>query len=100
MISGLDIEPLIGHRTQNFELTRCLVGRGLGYALLFQNPPIEQTYEGHSVITRPITEKVPPSRVVMAFPRGAQLTARARRFIEYAIQAERSSTRPAELVAS
>jgi DNA-binding transcriptional LysR family regulator len=36
IVRSLAIEPVVGHRTRNFELTRCLVGRGLGYALLFQ----------------------------------------------------------------
>jgi DNA-binding transcriptional LysR family regulator len=85
----LGLEPLIGHRTQNFELARCLVGRGLGYAPLFQRPSVETTYEGRPVLVKPITENVPASRVVLGYPAGTSLSARARRFAGYAATAMR-----------
>ena len=87
MMSVVGIEPMVGHRTHNFELTRCLVGRGLGYALLFQHPPIDLTYEGRRVVARPVEENVPPIRLVLAYPSRTSLTARAHRFIDFAIAA-------------
>lgn len=87
MTSSLAIEPLVGHRTRNFELARCLVGRGLGYCVLYQRPPLDITYEGRPVVAKPIAEQVPALRVVLAYPAAASLTARARRFAEYAATA-------------
>ncbi|WP_432828601.1 LysR family transcriptional regulator [Dactylosporangium sp. CA-092794] len=85
MMNAIGIEPMIGHRTHNFELTRCLVGRGLGYAMLFQRPPVDLTYEGRRVVARPIEESVPPIRLVLAYPSRTNLTARAHRFAEFTI---------------
>lgn len=65
------------YRTPNLELVRCLVGRGLGYAVLVQHPRSEITYDGRRVVALPIADAVPDVSVVLAHPRGAQLTRRA-----------------------
>jgi DNA-binding transcriptional LysR family regulator len=65
------------YRTPNLELVRCLVGRGLGYAVLVQHPQTEVTYDGRRVTALPIADDVPDVSVVLAHPRGAQLTRRA-----------------------
>jgi DNA-binding transcriptional LysR family regulator len=65
------------YRTPNLELVRCLVGRGLGYAVLVQHPLTEITYDGRRVTALPIADDVPDVSVVLAHPRGAQLTRRA-----------------------
>jgi DNA-binding transcriptional LysR family regulator len=65
------------YRTPNLELVRCLVGRGLGYAVLVQHPLTEVTYDGRRVTALPIADDVPDVSVVLAHPRGAQLTRRA-----------------------
>ena len=65
------------YRTPNLELVRCLVGRGLGYAVLVQHPLSEVTYDGRRVTALPIADEVPDVSVVLAHPRGAQLTRRA-----------------------
>ncbi|MFD0744750.1 LysR substrate-binding domain-containing protein [Phytohabitans flavus] len=87
MMSTIGIEPMLGHRTHNFELTRCLVGRGLGYAVLFQHPTVDLTYEGRRVVARPIEENVPPIQLVLAYPSRTSLTARAHAFADFAIAA-------------
>ncbi len=91
----LAIEPIIGHRTHNFELARCLVGRGMGYAPLFQRPPLGLTYEEREVVAKPIAEPIAPTRVVLAYPAGTNLTARARRFAEFAVATLRAASEPA-----
>ncbi len=65
------------YRTPNLELVRCLVGRGLGYAVLVQHSLSEVTYDGRGVTALPIADEVPDVSVVLAHPRGAQLTRRA-----------------------
>jgi DNA-binding transcriptional LysR family regulator len=82
---GLAIEPLVGHRTHNFELARCLVGRGVGYAPLFQRPPLDLTYERLPVVPKAISEPIPPLRIVLAYPSVRNLSARARRFADFAV---------------
>lgn len=46
--------PNIYIRSKNFELVRSLVGRGLGYSILIQRPPMKKSYEGHPVAAREI----------------------------------------------
>jgi len=62
----------------HFELVRCLVGRGLGYAVLFQRPATAETYDGHRVARIEIADEVEPTVVGLARPAGAPDTARYR----------------------
>lgn len=82
-VSNLGLDPVVGFRTQNFELTRCLVGQGLGYAVLIQKPVSNITYDGTRVVAKPILEETHPSGIVIAYPRGSKLTPRATAFIEH-----------------
>jgi DNA-binding transcriptional LysR family regulator len=75
----------VRHRTANFELVRCLVGRGLGYAVLVQRPLSELTYEGRRVVALPIADAGPDALIVLAHPRGAQLTRRAEALAEFCL---------------
>jgi hypothetical protein len=43
----LGLVPRVTHRPTSYELTRALVGRGMGYALLVQRPTNDRTYEGY-----------------------------------------------------
>jgi DNA-binding transcriptional LysR family regulator len=83
IFARVPLEPIVVHQTQNFELVRCLVGRGLGIALLFQRPHIDLTYEGYEVVCRPIKEDLPTSDVVLAFPTGVHMSARASLLLQY-----------------
>lgn len=90
-LSRIGIEPRVTMRTRNFEFVRCLVGRGLGYGFLMQRPVTDVTYEGTRVVPKSIQEPMPTTSVVLAYLRGAPLSPRAQRFIEFAVQ-ERSET--------
>ncbi len=72
----LGLEPSVGHVTGNYELVRCLVGRGLGYAVMFQRAATSRTYDGHVVRRLDIADRVPPTIVGLARPSGAPRTAR------------------------
>lgn len=74
--TGLD--PRIAHRSANFETVRALVGRGMGYSLLMQRPPVDITYEGLPVRPRPFDREVGRSDVVLAFPMGHERSRRVR----------------------
>jgi DNA-binding transcriptional LysR family regulator len=79
--------PQIRHRTISFEMVRSLVGRNLGYSLLFQRPVVEVSYEGRPVVTRPISDQLDPMSVVLARPQDARPTRRAEAFTAYCQQA-------------
>lgn len=83
----LGAQPLVGFRTENFELLRCLVARRVGYAFLFQQVSTGLTYEGRGVVIRPIAEPVEATSLVLAYPRGTRLTRRAELFVDYALAA-------------
>lgn len=85
------ITPTVRHRTTSFETARALVGRGLGYALLVQQPSNERTYEGLPVIRKEISEQAGDVAVLLAWPRHCKLSARAEAFINYATAQQNSS---------
>jgi DNA-binding transcriptional LysR family regulator len=73
----------VRYQTGNPELVRCLVGRGLGFALLVQRSPTDLTYEGRRVVALPLADDLPDVSIVLAYPRGARLTRRAEALAEF-----------------
>lgn len=76
IFASLGLQPVIRHATTNYELARCLVGRGLGYSLLIQRPAPRLTYDGHGVVSLEIADSVSPTVVGLARPSGAPRTAK------------------------
>ncbi|MDX2376360.1 LysR family transcriptional regulator [Microbacterium sp. LRZ72] len=72
----LSLSPTIGHVTSSFEAVRCLVGYGIGYAVMFQRPATPLTYDGHEVRVLEIIDPVPTTVVGLARPLGAPRSAR------------------------
>ncbi|WP_324651323.1 LysR family transcriptional regulator [Georgenia sp. H159] len=80
------VTPHVAHRTTDYELTRSLVARGFGYAILVQRPAGDLSFEGLPVVARPIVPAVPPVQVLIVWAQGTRLTDRARAMIAYAPQ--------------
>ena len=76
IFGALNLHPLIGHTTTNFELVRCLVARGLGYAVAFQRPTSSVTYDGNELVLLEVDDATPRTVVGLARPAGAPRTAR------------------------
>ncbi|MRH30130.1 LysR family transcriptional regulator [Microbacterium sp. SYP-A9085] len=74
----LGLRPTVGHVTRSFEVARCLVGAGFGYAVLFQRPASGVTYDGHRVVMIELADDVPGTVAGLARPLGAARTARYR----------------------
>lgn len=83
LLAAVGVSPVIRHRTKSFELTRCLVARGVGYSLLIQRPAVEVSYEGRPLRLRPIADEVPPLTIVLARQTCVQPTRRAVAFAEF-----------------
>lgn len=79
----LGLVPRVTYRPTTYEVTRALVGRGMGYALLVQRPLNDRTYDGNQVVIKEITEPVPEARVLIAWPRTMQLNRRAETFVQH-----------------
>ena len=60
------LNPTLRLRSTSFETVRGLVGRGIGYSILATKPANSVTYDGCAVVTVPIKDDVPPSRLVVA----------------------------------
>ncbi|MEZ0165979.1 LysR family transcriptional regulator [Kineococcus sp. LSe6-4] len=84
MLSRAGVNPVVAHRTANYELARSLVARGFGYSIMIQKPTIDESYEGRPLVAKRIVPPLPPAAVVVAWPRGARLTERARALVDYA----------------
>lgn len=90
------LHPTIAHRTSDFELTRSLVGRGFGYAILVQRPVIDRTYEGHEVVVRPLPSDLAPVQVSMTWAEDTTLTERARALLDHATDRRVRASAPVE----
>ena len=66
LLKTVGITPDIAYTTSSLELVRGMVGRGLGYSLLVTRPRGDLTYEGASLIARPIKNNMTKSRIVLA----------------------------------
>lgn len=78
------VEPEVALRASDFELTRSLVARGMGYAILIQRPVVGQSYEGLPVVVKEIRPAVPPIRVKAVWPETVRLTDRGRALLDFA----------------
>ncbi|MCB5410940.1 LysR substrate-binding domain-containing protein [Pseudogemmobacter faecipullorum] len=87
LMRAAGIEPLVARRTPSFEMLRSMVAHGLGYALLVTKSASEMSCDGLRLVSRPLIGTHAPGRVVIAWRRGAELSAPARRFIELCRQA-------------
>jgi DNA-binding transcriptional LysR family regulator len=76
--------PNVRYRTTDFEVTRSLVGRGLGYSLLVQHPAVDASYEGRGLVSKPLTPAVKPLSVKIVWPQAVRLTDRAQAMVEFA----------------
>lgn len=83
VFSYVGITPRPIYRTTNFELVRSLVARNVGYAVLVQRPVTNVTYEGLPLVLRPIANKIPPLRVILAWPTTVHLHQRVVALLNY-----------------
>lgn len=84
MFSDAGLEPHIRFRTSNYEVTRSLVARGMGYAVLVQQPAGSRSYEGRELVVRPLTPAARSARVSLVWPQGTKPSQAAQAMIELA----------------
>jgi DNA-binding transcriptional LysR family regulator len=51
------IEPRIAFSSPSLEMVRGLVGRNQGYSLLVTHPYFDFTYDGQTIVTRPLADE-------------------------------------------
>jgi DNA-binding transcriptional LysR family regulator len=70
--AGLEVD--VAARASSFELQRSMVANGLGLALAYTRPKSDQSYDGRRLAIRPISDKLPAQRILLAWARGQSLT--------------------------
>lgn len=91
MFSAAGLTPVIQYRTTDFEVTRSMVARGMGYAILVQRPASDLSYEGLPLVIRPIhpaTRNVPISMIWQA---SVKLSKNAEAMLDLALELHRPS---------
>lgn len=83
-LAAAGIEPEVFQRTDNFELIRSLVARGLGYSIVVQRPEADVSYEGRGLTARPLNPAPPIHQAMVAWSAGRPLSRLARTFIDAA----------------
>jgi len=81
------ITPRVRWRSANVETIRSLVARGLGYTIIMGRPHGDLTYDGRSIVYRPIADELPANHVVLATAPGARRTARIEALRAYCSEA-------------
>lgn len=77
-----DLQPARIHHTLSFEMQRGLVAHGHGVALSCTRPAGDQSYDGAPIACVPLSDEVPPQRVVLARSPSFPLSLPARLFVE------------------
>jgi DNA-binding transcriptional LysR family regulator len=70
--AGLEVD--VAMRASSFELQRSLVANGLGIAVAYTRPRADQSYDGRKLAIRPISDRLPAQRILLAWAKGEPLT--------------------------
>ncbi|HTN98424.1 MAG TPA: LysR family transcriptional regulator [Nordella sp.] len=68
------IEVDVATRASSFELQRSMVANGLGVAVAYTRPKADQSYDGRRLAARPIADKLPAQRILLAWAKAPALT--------------------------
>ncbi len=82
VFSNNNVDPNIQHRTQSFEMVRCLVAQQHGYSILNLHPYSNRTYDSGRVSCIEIAGKQEPLEIVLAKVEKLKLTRRAQVFAD------------------
>lgn len=86
MFSAAGLSPWIRFRTTDFEVTRSMVARGMGYAILVQRPFADLSYEGKPLAVRPIHPAVRHVPISMVWNSRVRLSRSAEAMLDLAIE--------------
>lgn len=84
MFAQRDLRPRITRRSTDFEVTRSMAARGLGFAILAQRPAADVTYAGDPLLVRSADPELPSLDVVLITTPERRLSRAAQAFLELA----------------
>lgn len=90
MFSAAGLTPWIRFRTTDFEVTRSMVARGMGYAILVQRPVADMSYEGRPLVVRSIHPTVRNVPISMVWQEDVRLSRSARAMLKLAVELHRT----------
>lgn len=93
MFSAAGLEPWIRFRPTDFEVTRSMVARGMGYAILVQRPAGDMSYEGRPLRVLPIHPAIRRVPVSMVWPESTRLSGAAEAMLALAERLHGSGAR-------
>jgi DNA-binding transcriptional LysR family regulator len=74
LFTGAGIDVDVATRASSFELQRSMVANGLGVAVAYTRPKGDQSYDGRKLAIRPISDKLPVQRILLAWAKDQPLT--------------------------
>jgi DNA-binding transcriptional LysR family regulator len=80
--AGTDVDVVA--RASTFELQRSMVANGFGVAVAYTRPIGDRSYDGKSLVIRPISDPVPDQRILLAWSKQTQLSPGALAFRDFA----------------
>jgi DNA-binding transcriptional LysR family regulator len=80
------LAPTVYARTRSFEMQRSLVANGFGVALVYAEPYCQESYDGLKLCRRPVSDSLPPQRIVLARDTRYPATAADAALTEIAVQ--------------
>ncbi|MFC7402937.1 LysR substrate-binding domain-containing protein [Citricoccus sp. GCM10030269] len=91
LFDRLHLSPTVAHTVGSYELARCLVGRGLGWAVMFQRPRTTRSYDGRELVELEIADDVPDTTVCLTRTTGSPRTAKFDALVDYLVQLPRGT---------
>lgn len=92
LFTDAGVMPRVRFRTTDYELTRSLVGRGLGWTVLVQQPYGDLTWGGRALVTRPIHPGPRPVTVCLVRDGSIRVSRPAEAMLRLAAQLRPAST--------
>lgn len=83
------VEPKVIFRAASFEMMRGMVGHGLGFAIAMTQTGPSRSYDGKTLISKPLENPLPSHSIVLAKRRGDELSAAAIHVFEKAYSSSR-----------
>lgn len=74
LFNAAGIEVDVAARASSFELQRGMVANGLGVAVAYTRPKTDQSYDGRKLAVRPISDRLPAQRILLAWAKAQELT--------------------------
>ncbi|MGE0210563.1 MAG: LysR family transcriptional regulator [Parvibaculaceae bacterium] len=73
----------VSMRASSFELQRSMVASGLGVAVAYTRPRHDQSYDGRRLVARPISDRLPLQRILLAWAKANRPSPAAARFAAF-----------------